>query len=213
MSSKKNTLILVTDPLCGWCYGFGPVMNQLFEKYHDRLNFDVISGGMITGKRIGPLSNMRDFIRQAYKRVEQTTGVKFGQAFLEKTLEEGTATFSSLEPSKALTIFRSFQPDKVVEFGHEIQKLIYFDGINPVQVDAYMPLFARYGLQQKQILPLFNSKETEQETINEFGRAARWGISGFPACVMQLHSGKAFLLSNGYLPYEEMEEKIMQYLG
>lgn len=210
--TQKNTLILVSDPLCGWCYGFGPVMNRLVSQYNSQIEFDVISGGMITGNRIGPLSHMRDFIRQAYKVVEQHTAVRFGQGFVEKTLEEGKATYSSLEPSKALTIFRAFQPDKAMEFSHEIQKLIYSDGIDPVQIDAYLPLFDRYGIPSKDVLPLFSSKEIEQETISEFGRAARWGITGFPACVMQLHSGKAFVLSSGYLPFEQMEERIRPYL-
>ena len=210
---NKNTLILVSDPLCGWCYGFGPVMNRLYEAYKSQMDFDVISGGMITGSRIGPLSHMREFIKQAYRVVEQHTGVKFGPDFTEKTLEEGKATYSSLEPSKALSIFRTFQPNKALEFSHEIQKLIYFEGIDPVDYEAYLPLFDRYGMQEKEILPLFSSKDIEQETVNEFGRAARWGINGFPACVMQLHSGKAFVLSSGYLPFEQMEERIRPYLG
>jgi putative protein-disulfide isomerase len=210
--AKKNTLINVFDPLCGWCYGFGPVLNQLHEKYKDRLEFDVISGGMITGTRIGPLSNMRDFIKQAYKVVEQHSGVKFGPGFVSKTLEEGKATFSSLEPAKALTIFRSFFPEKLVEFSHEIQKLIYFDGIDPIQYSAYLPLFEKYGLESRKVLPLFASKDFEQETVNEFGRSQRWGVSGFPTCIIQLNTGKAMAISNGFLPLAQMEEKIKPYL-
>jgi putative protein-disulfide isomerase len=209
---KKNTLINVYDPLCGWCYGFGPVMVQLEEKYKDRIDFDVISGGMITGTRIGPLSNMAQYIKQAYKVVEQSTGVKFGKEFVEKTLEEGKAVFSSLEPAKALTIFKHLNKSTGIKFSHEIQKLIYWDGIDPTQLKAYLPLFEQYGLDSKTVLPLFASKDMEQETINEFALAQRWKINGFPGCIVQLTDGKAVQISSGYLPFEQMEKKIEGYL-
>jgi len=209
---KKNTIINVFDPLCGWCYGFGPVMVKLEEKYKNRLDFDVISGGMITGTRIGPLSNMASYIKQAYKVVEQSTGVKFGAQFVNKTLEEGKVVFSSLEPAKALTIFKHLSKSSGIVFSHEIQKLIYMDGIDPVQYSAYLPLFEHYGFDRKIVLPLFASKDMEQETVNEFSLAQRWKINGFPSCVIQMVDGKAVPISNGFLSYEQMEKKIAEYL-
>ena len=207
----KNTIINVFDPLCGWCYGFGPVITKLEEKYSLQLNFDVMSGGMITGARIGPLSNMASYIKEAYKVVESSTGIKFGPKFL-KTLEEGKAIFSSLEPAKALTIFKHLSKSSGVEFSHEIQKLIYWDGIDPIQYSSYLSLFERNGFNEKTVLPLFASKNMEQETINEFALAQRWKINGFPSCVIQMGEGKAIPLTNGYLSFGEMEKKIAPYL-
>ncbi len=54
-NTKKVKLIYVYDALCGWCYGFSPVMMQLHSKYKDSIDFQVVSGGMITGNRIGPI--------------------------------------------------------------------------------------------------------------------------------------------------------------
>jgi putative protein-disulfide isomerase len=184
----------------------------LQKKYSDRLNFDVISGGMITGTRVGPLSNMASFISGAYKTVEQHTGIRFGSGFLDKTLKEGKATFSSLEPSKVLTVFKQFQPGNAVEFSHQIQRKIYGEGIDPIQYSAYLPLFEQYGLDPKKVLPLFASKELEQQTISEFALAQKWNVSGFPACILQNQEGKAFGISSGYLPFPEMEKKIQPYL-
>jgi putative protein-disulfide isomerase len=209
---KRNTIINVFDPLCGWCYGFGPVMVKLEEKLKSKIDFDVISGGMITGARIGPLSNMAAFIKNAYKVVEQNTGVKFGSQFINKTLEDGKAVFSSLEPAKALTIYKHMSKSNGISFSHDIQRLIYWDGIDPVQYSAYLPLFEKHGFDSKTVLPLFASKDMEQETINEFALAQRWKINGFPSCVVQLADGKAIPISNGYLSFEEMEKRIAPYL-
>lgn len=207
-----NTLVNVYDPLCGWCYGFGPVLVQLEKAYKGRLKFDVISGGMITGNRVGPLSNMAGFISQAYKTVEQHTGIKFGPGFIDKALKEGTATFSSLEPSKVLMVFRQFHPDKVVEFSHEIQKLIYFDGIDPVRYAAYLPLFEKYGVDTKKALELLATKQIEAETVGDFSQAQKWGVSGFPTCIMQTADGKAYGISSGYMAFKDLEKKIQPYL-
>jgi putative protein-disulfide isomerase len=209
---KRNTLITVFDPLCGWCYGFGPVLIELQKVYGSQLKFDVISGGMITGNRIGPLSNMAGFISNAYKTVEQHTAIKFGETFINKTLKEGTATFSSLEPAKVLTVYKNFHPEKVVAFSHAIQKRIYGDGIDPVQYQEYLPLFEAEGIPEKEVLPLLASKDLEQETINEFSQAQRWKINGFPACVIQQADGRAIGLSSGYLPYAELEKRIQAFL-
>jgi len=42
---EKVKLIYYFDALCGWCFGFSPVISQLEKEFEDRLNFEVISGG------------------------------------------------------------------------------------------------------------------------------------------------------------------------
>lgn len=210
--NQKPTLINVFDPLCGWCYGFGPVFIALQDRHGQSLNFDVISGGMITGSRVGPLSHMREFIKKAFPVVEEHTGVKFGPGFVQTTLEEGKVMFSSLEPSKVLNVFRYFRPQELPLFSHEIQKLIYWDGIDPTQYSAYLPLFERFGIKSKDVLPLLASKEIEAQTVGDFGRAQKWNVSGFPTCVLQLPDGKAYGISNGYISLAALEQKIQPFI-
>ena len=39
---KKDKILYLYDPLCGWCYGFTPVMQLLSKKYESKFDFDVI---------------------------------------------------------------------------------------------------------------------------------------------------------------------------
>ncbi|HRH36270.1 MAG TPA: DsbA family protein [Catalimonadaceae bacterium] len=213
MKSTKPTIICVFDPLCGWCFGFGPVLIRLQETYKDELEFDVISGGMITGNRVGPLSNMSSFIKQAYQQVENHTGIRFGQKYIDETLEKGTATNSSLEPASMLTLFKRYQREKAVEFSHEIQKLLFIEGIDPVDMKAYIPLFEKYGFKREEIEPQLTLKDLQQETILEFQRAQNWNITGFPTCVLQAPDGKAYGLNRGYESFESLSLKIDKMLG
>ncbi|MFW5762224.1 MAG: DsbA family protein, partial [Cyclobacteriaceae bacterium] len=93
-----HKIIYCYDALCGWCYGFSPVMEKIHQQYQQDFQFEVISGGMITGERIGPVGEVAPYIKQAYKLVENTTGVKFGDDFL-RVLNEGKAIFTSIPPA------------------------------------------------------------------------------------------------------------------
>lgn len=213
MKQERPTLICVYDPLCGWCFGFGPVLIRLEKTFRNDLNFDVISGGMIIGNRIGPLSNMSAFIKQAYKQVESHTGVQFGKVYINETLEKGIATNSSLEPASMLTLFKRYHPDKAVPFSHEIQKLLFVEGNDPVDLKAYLPLFEKYGFKREEIEPQFFLKDVQQDTILEFQKAQKWNITGFPTCVLQSPDGKAYGLNRGYESYDSLAVKIEKMLG
>jgi putative protein-disulfide isomerase len=45
--AHDDVLYYVYDPLCGWCYGFSPVINQLKESMQDEFTIEVISGVMV----------------------------------------------------------------------------------------------------------------------------------------------------------------------
>ena len=89
---------------------------------HEQAHFAVISGGMITGPRIGPIGEVAGYIQQAYKDVEQATGVKFGEKFLTETLAQGTAIFTSIPPAIALSVFKTHLPEQAVAFAGTLQK-------------------------------------------------------------------------------------------
>lgn len=208
---RKCKLITVFDPLCGWCYGFGPVLNQLHSNYADRLDFDILCGGMITGSAVGPLSNMAAYISKAYPMVETTTGIRFGEGFLAM-LQDGRATFSSLEPSNVLTVMKELFPQDSIAASHEIQELIYSEGIDPVNYEAYLPLFRKRGAADKLVLERLNSAETSQLSVLEFAQVSQWGIKGFPACIIETPQGKLYGISNGYLPLADLELKVQPFL-
>ena len=44
---QMPTFIYCYDAYCGWCYGFSTVIKKLYSEYKARLNFEVISGGMV----------------------------------------------------------------------------------------------------------------------------------------------------------------------
>ncbi len=210
---KDYTIIYVYDALCGWCYGFSPVIQQLQEKYKKEMDFTVLSGGMVTGARIGPVGAIAGYISEAYKTVEEHTGVKFGEGFLNGILKEGKAIFNSVPPSRALTVFKSYQPENAVAFASTLQKAIYFDGIEPENWEAYGKYAAQFGIEPKHFVFQMQQNKFVDETEEEFKQAAAWGIQGFPSVIMATPEKKLYMIARGYRPFEQMDEIVQQVLS
>ncbi len=212
MEQQAIKIIYIYDALCGWCYGFSPVMQQLFEKHQSTMEFEVISGGMITGDRIGPIGEVAAYIKQAYKKVEDTCGVKFGESFLQDILEEGSAEFTSIPPAIAMSIFKDYQPENAVLFASALQKAVYHDGIRPADLNAYGAYAAPFGIDADE----FNAKMHEQkyadEATHDFYQTANFSVNGFPTVIAQIGE-QYYLVTRGYTSLEHMENAMQRIMS
>jgi putative protein-disulfide isomerase len=211
--TNSGKIIYVYDPLCGWCYGFSPVMQKLYAQYNGTLQFEVLSGGMITGERVQPIKTMASFIRKAYKEVERGTGVKFGKRFTGKILDEGTAIFSSVPPSQALMAFKQLNPAKALTFAHDIQQAIYGEGIEPTNISHYGMLAQRLGVDSTKFMTLMKTDAIKRSTEKEFSDVQEMGVEGFPAVFYVDPQGKRTMISNGYVSLAELEAKLKSVIN
>jgi putative protein-disulfide isomerase len=208
---KKDTIIYIFDPLCGWCYGFSGTIVDLFNKRKEDFDFEVVVGGMITDTRIAPFSTMHSYISGAYKRVEEMTGAKFGEPYLNELLPSDTL-MNSEPPSRALVTFRSFLPDQVVPFAHELQKKQYLEGKDFGDNSVYEELATEFGLDPKAFIEKFESEEMKYETTQDFQWSTSAGVKGFPTVLLKNDHGY-YLVSNGFRPLEEVEKVIETIQG
>jgi putative protein-disulfide isomerase len=209
--TQKPKLYYVYDPLCGWCYGFSPVMVDIEKKYAGKLDIEVISGGMIRGSRVGPIGKVAPFIKDAYKTVEQHCGVKFGNGFLKGVLEPGTMIFSSEMPCRALVCVKQINPELAVTFAHDLQKGIYYDGIDTGDLNAYAPLLAKHKILVSRFNELMQNDETLKATKAEYALAETLGVTGFPTLILE-KDGKKTVLARGYSSFDQLDSKLKKLL-
>ncbi len=211
-NTTRPTFFYVYDALCGWCYGFSPVMKAFFETHRDAYDFKVVSGGMVMGDRSGPIGEVASYIKGAHKQVEERAGVKFGDAFLNGLLEEGTAQFSSLQPAIAMSVFRSFKPSEQVPFAHDLQSMIYSDGIGPEEIGHYGEIAARYGISKEEFNLAMSNEELIKDAYGDFEIARQLDVRGFPSAF--IHRGDTFyMVVHGFCEKELLErrvEKVME---
>ncbi len=119
----KKTLYYCYDAYCGWCYGFSPVLKKIAETFKDSLDIEVLSGGMIIGEQVVPVDKIAPYIKSAYKRVEELSGVKFGEDYLWhiNNPEQSDWQMNSEKPAIALCIFKEYYPQRQVEFASDLQ--------------------------------------------------------------------------------------------
>jgi len=204
-------LIYVYDPLCGWCYGFSPVIKRIEEHFRDQMTFEVISGGMILHERVGPLSVVAPYIKEAYKRVEQTTGVSFGEIFLKDLLGAGDMMMNSWPGSMAMSIFKSTFPHMAISFASDIQKAIYLDGKSPEDVKHFTWLASQYGWKSDLFEQLFDDEDLKYATKQDFQMAQDLQASGYPTVLIYTKE-QYFMVARGFTDFPTLLDRINQVL-
>lgn len=212
MENSKFSIIYVYDTLCGWCYGFSPVIKQVFEKYQDQFNFEVISGGMVLGEREGPIGEVAPYIKRAFKTVEDTAGVKFGEHFVNVVLEEGTQYFSSEKPAIALSVFKAYQPNHAILFAHDLQTAIYHDGLDLSKDENYIALVEKHQINGQEFLEKLNSEEFKQAAYYDFALARQLQVTGYPAVLIKTGDRNFYMIAKGYTDLETIELRIQNVL-
>ncbi len=202
-------LIYVYDVLCGWCYGFSPVIEKFATIYKNEFEVEVISGGMITGERIGPIGEVASYISTAYKNVEDTTGVKFGKEFLDKILKTGTSIFTSIPSAIALSIIKSKISEQSLAFATALQKGIYFDGIEPNNLEEYAKIAQKFGLDKLEFLDDMKNKNYQLLAEIDFKKSQNLKVSGFPSIFLEVEN-QYYKIASGFTSFENLEKTFLQ---
>ncbi len=208
MSDQKPILIYLFDPLCGWCYGFSPVIRQLHDTFSDRFHFEVWTGGMVTGERVGPMGAMKSYIFGALPRLESTTGVTVSAAYRE-LLEEGSTISDSEPPSRAFIILKETDKDRAVRWGSAIQQLVYVEGKDLNQPESYFKLAEEAGLSEEQFLQKWNDPAIATATQSEFEQMGKIGVRGFPSLLL-LNNNQLYQVAYGYRSFDSISEMLNQ---
>lgn len=211
----KKTLYYCYDAYCGWCYGFSPVVKKIAETYKDTLDIEVLSGGMIIGEQVMPINKVAPYIQSAYKRVEELSGVKFGEDYLWhiNNPEQSDWQMNSEKPAIALCIFKEYYPQRQAEFASDLQVALNYEGRDLDDNEAYRHLLEKYSIQPEVFYEKLQSDEYKEQAYYEFALCKQLEVSGFPALLLQLNDLKFYLLARGFTAYEDVKERIDKVLG
>lgn len=213
INTKDIKVIYYYDALCGWCYGFSKEMSKFNEEFKNRIEIDVVSGGLFLGERTGKINKVAPYIKAgAYKSVEARTGIKFGPGFLEDLLEIETIVLDSLLPAMALCIVKERFVEKTFEFADMLLRAVYFDGMNPIDVKAYKSYVEKIGFDFKEFSIKMKEEKYVEMAKDEFNLFKKMGHSGMPTVVLK-KGNTEIPLSNGYTSFLELRESINKLIS
>lgn len=207
---NKPVLIYCYDAYCGWCYGFSPVIKKIADNYKSKLQIEVLSGGMIINDQPKHISLMADYIQQAYKRVEEYTGIKFGDDYLWHINNPGESDWfpSSEKPSIALCVFKDYYPDKQVDFAVDMEYALHYEGRDLCDDEAYRHLLEKYNIPAEEFYTKLKSEEYKKQAYDEFELCSKLQVRAYPAVLLQENETKFYLLARGYTSYDVLSEAI-----
>ncbi len=209
------TLIYCYDAYCGWCYGFSQVMKKINSEYKERLEIEVLSGGMILPEEPIPISATAGYISKAYKNVEELTGAKFGENYLWHIIHPDQSDWypNSEKPAIALCVFKEYCPDQQVSFATDLQYALHFEGRDLTDDEAYCHLLEKYNLPTEDFYGMLHEEEYKEKAQNEFALCRQLQVTGFPAVLLQLSEIKFHLMARGYTDYETLHQRIENVLN
>lgn len=204
---NKVKIIYVYDAICGWCFGFSPTMAKLKEHYQDKIEFEVISGGLKLGNGAGAIDVVAPYIKTSYQDVERTCGVKFGDDFVNGTLKQGTMILNSSPPAIALCILKEKYPEKSLAFAALLHQMYYIDGIEPENYEAYGTYASALGYDKVEFNKKMKDSVYIQKAYKDFEYAQQLGANSFPTVIIE-QNGKREILFSGYIPFDRAKKLI-----
>jgi putative protein-disulfide isomerase len=210
-----KTFIYCYDAYCGWCYGFSEVMKKIYSEYKGKLDFEVLSGGMILPEEPVPISASAKFIEGAYPRVEEITGVKFGEDYLWHIRHPEASDWfpNSEKPAIALCVFKDYFPEQQVSFAADLQHALHFEGRDLTDDESYRLLLDKYNIPAEEFYEKLDNEEYKEQAYYEFALCKQLNVTGFPAAFIQLSDTKFYQVAQGYTDYESLKVRIENVLN
>lgn len=208
------TLIYCYDAYCGWCYGFSEVMKQINSEYKNKLEFEVLSGGMILPEEPVSIGASAKYIEQGYKRVEELTGAKFGADYLWHIQHPESSDWfpNSEKPAIALCVFKEYFPNQQVSFAADMQYALHFEGRDLTDDEAYRLLLEKYNIDAAEYFDKLNDEAYKEQAYYEFALCKQLNVTGFPALFLQTAETKFYQVAQGYTPFDSVDERIKSIL-
>lgn len=194
------------DPMCSWCYAFGPVAAQLSTDYSERATLTVIPGGLRPDETRPTPERMAREIVGHWRHVEEASALPFDFDFFVKS---PGFVYDTAPACRALTAVGRIKRSLALPFKSALQRRFYAGAQDPRSEETFVAAAAEVGIEGEFFLEVYRAAETETMMRELFEFARNLGIHGFPTLVLRFPE-KLALLTRGYLPYAELQPRIEQ---
>lgn len=211
----KPKIIYCYDAYCGWCYGFSPVIKELWLKHREQFDFETISGGMIPKEATKHIGAIAEYIQGAYHTVEQMTGVKFGKDYLWHIFNPDESDWypNSEMAAIAMAIFRELYPDQTIAFASDLQYALYEEGRDLTDKEAYRHLLEKYSIDADVFYQKLASEAYKEKAYYDFSLIKQLRVNGFPSVFLQLEDAKLYMIARGFSTLEDVEQRINKIMA
>lgn len=193
----KAEILYVQDALCGWCYGFSPVIEQIRERFGDELKLAPVHGGLWPGSKARKMDQaLVSHLRAGMPKVTAATGQVFGAEFRENIVNNSQFIYDTEPAARAAIVMRDFSPEHELDFIKDIQTDFFLRGHDPTRSETFLPIVARYGIESGQFMARYDSIQAIADTQRDFAQSAAWGVTVLPTLLYR-RNGRVTIVSSG----------------
>ena len=197
--------LYVMDPMCGWCYGFQPELEQFLEKYPS-VEVDWVMGGLAPDTKQPMDDNLRQTISSYWYHIEKNTQVAFNHDFWKLN----TPYRSTYPACRAVISAESLIEKSAKKMVKAIQSAYYLEAKNPSLQDTLIACASSIGLDENQFLTVLKSKETETRLQQHLAIAHQLLVRGFPALFYINEANQAYPLALEFCQTANLEQRFNQ---
>ena len=183
----SHTLYYIHDPMCSWCYAFGPVWAQLQAALPASVKVQRLLGGLAPDNQTPMDEAMRQRLEAAWQRIEKSVpGTTFNFDFWRQC-----TPYRSTYPSCRAVIAATMQNSEYDEaMTRAIQRAYYQQARNPSEVDTLIEIATETGLDKDVFSKRIASEETETELQRQITLASRIGADSYPALILSVNGSR-----------------------
>ena len=190
------------DPMCSWCWGFKPVLEQVDREYPELRRITVLGG--LRGESDKPMSDeLMKLVQAAWLRIEQATGQPFNHELWRRHRPLAT----TLPACRAVLAARLQDPEREWAFMVGMFQAYFTRALDPTRRETYLDVAVRTGFGLPDFEAKLDSPDVEHALQQDLQLTRQFGITGFPSVVLSLENDH-YLVSPGYQPIEGMRRAI-----
>lgn len=192
------------DPLCSWCYGFGPELAKLLAA-RPGTPVTLVMGGLRPFNRERMSPAFRTMLREHWHHVSTASGLPFSQAVLDRD----DFVYDTEPACRAVVTARQLFPAQALPMLKSIQAAFYRDGRDATQPAVLADIAAENGYDRATFLAAMESEPMRLATRADFAATQSLGVSGFPT-VAASRGEQLYLVTSGYVTHDVLEYRLVE---
>lgn len=198
------TLLYIADPMCSWCYGFGPELAALLDGLPG-LKLEIVVGGLRAYNTEIMHDAMKTELMHHWKKVHDISGLPF----LDTAIEQPGFVYDTEPACRAVVAVRTLSPVAALPAFAAIQHAFYGEGRDVTRgktlAELCCPVLRETGtaITAEAFLSLWSSEKIVLATQSDFVQCKNWKIDGFPALVLE-RNGQLDMVTAGYARVETL---------
>jgi putative protein-disulfide isomerase len=197
-------LLYIADPLCSWCYGFGPELDKLLAA-HPEAKVDLVMGGLRAFNTEPVSAAFVDMLRGHWKHVAEASGLPLSDALISTP----GFVYDTEPPCRAVVTARTIDSAKALPLLKAIQSAFYRDGRDVTKAEVVADLAASVGYDRAAFLEKYDGSEMRDETRLDFSTAQTLGVTGFPTLGIA-YGPQLYLVTSGYVTADVLEQRLVE---